>query len=105
MNIRQVTGNIWRRAFYTTEDREKLVYKGESTELTRSENKILSLLSDHKGKVVERERLMEYLWSTDEYVTDGLSHSAGLQTQSEDPGFCRGIFLHPHKKGTGYYLE
>lgn len=110
---------LLRRAYeYTASDREylapgllydrgqgKLVYKGESTELTRSENKILSLLSDHKGKVVERERLMEYLWSTDEYVTDASLTVLVSRLRAKILDFAEGISCIHTKKGKGYYLE
>lgn len=39
-------------------------------ELTKNEVKILSYLINHKGEIVSRELLMEYLWSTDYFVDD-----------------------------------
>ena len=110
---------LLRRAYeYTASDREylapellydrgqgKLVYKGETAELTRSENKILGLLSDHKGKVVERERLMEYLWSTDEYVTDASLTVLISRLRAKIMSFADGISCIHTKKGKGYYLE
>ena len=39
-------------------------------ELTKNEVKILSYLINHKGEIVSRELLMEYLWSTDFFVDD-----------------------------------
>lgn len=47
-----------------------LIYRGEVISMTKSENKVLALLADHRGQVVERESLMQHLWRTDEYVTD-----------------------------------
>ena len=73
--------------------------------MTRSENKILSLLSDHKGKVVERERLMEYLWSTDEYVTDASLTVLVSRLRAKILDFAEGISCIHTKKGKGYYLE
>ncbi len=45
-------------------------YKGKSIELTKNESKILKILLEHKGEIVERDTLMEYLWQTDCYVDD-----------------------------------
>ena len=45
-------------------------YKDKSIELTKNESKILKILLEHKGKIVERDTLMEYLWQTDCYVDD-----------------------------------
>ena len=45
-------------------------YKEKEVELTKNEVKILSYLINHKGQIVSRELLMEYLWSTDYFVDD-----------------------------------
>lgn len=45
-------------------------YKDKSIELTKNESKILKILLEHKGEIVERDTLMEYLWQTDCYVDD-----------------------------------
>ena len=47
-----------------------ILYKEREVELTKNEVKILSYLINHKGKIVSRESLMEYLWSTDYFVDD-----------------------------------
>lgn len=113
---------IWsllRRAYeYTVIDREylaegllydrgqgNLVYQGQTAELTRSENKILGLLADNRGKIVERERLMEYLWSTDEYVTDASLTVLVSRLRAKISAFAPGISCIHTKKGKGYYLE
>lgn len=47
-----------------------VTYKDKSIELTKNESKILKILLEHKGEIVERDTLMEYLWQTDCYVDD-----------------------------------
>lgn len=110
---------LLRRAYeYTVSDREylaeellydrsqgNLAYKGLTVELTRSENKILGLLADNRGKIVEREQLMEYLWSTDEYVTDASLTVLVSRLRAKIAEFAPGISCIHTKKGKGYYLE
>jgi len=45
-------------------------YNEKEIELTKNEVKILSYLINHKGEIVSRELLMEYLWNTDYFVDD-----------------------------------
>ena len=45
-------------------------YNEKEIELTKNEVKILSYLINHKGQIVSRELLMDYLWSTDYFVDD-----------------------------------
>lgn len=47
-----------------------LEYKNSELELTKNEIKILSYLMNHKGIIVKREALMEYLWKSDFFVDD-----------------------------------
>ena len=47
-----------------------VLYNKEEIELTKNEVKILSYLINHKGEIVSRELLMEYLWSTDYFIDD-----------------------------------
>ena len=76
--------SLLRRSYeYTQSDREYLesglvydrgqgilLYKNQPIEMTKSENRIMGILADYKGQVVDRETLMQGLWNTDEYVTD-----------------------------------
>lgn len=78
---------------------------GKTAELTRSEAKILTVLMEHRGNVVDREKLMLHLWNTDEFVTDAsltvlISRLRGkLRELGEDQEIiCT-------KKGKGYYIE
>lgn len=50
---------------------DNMVYfQEEHIELTKNEAKILRMLMEQAGKIVSRERLMEYLWKTDYYVDE-----------------------------------
>lgn len=48
-----------------------LLYKGDSIELTRMENRILYILLKNRGNIVSREELMKQIWNTDEFISDG----------------------------------
>lgn len=47
-----------------------LTYQGSKLDLTRNENRILTVLFQSKGSVVSREKLMEALWETDSFVDE-----------------------------------
>lgn len=47
-----------------------LTYGDERLELSKNEYKILLVLMKNKGNVVSREKLMEALWQTDEFVDE-----------------------------------
>lgn len=82
-----------------------LLYHGRRIEMTKSENRILGLLADHKGKVVRREELMRQLWSTDEYVTDASLTVLVSRLRTKIFEETKGIECIRTRKGKGYYLE
>lgn len=47
-----------------------VTYEGKTLELTKNEYRILQMLLEYKGKVVERTDLMVRLWEDDSYVDD-----------------------------------
>lgn len=47
-----------------------VLYNGKEIDLTKNEVKILSYLINHKGEIVSRELLMEYLWTSEFFVDD-----------------------------------
>lgn len=110
---------LFRRAYeYTQNEREYisddliydrnkgvLLYKGISIELTKSENRIFSLLADKRGQVVERETLMQHLWSTDEYVTDASLTVLVSRLRTKIADAADGLTCIHTKKGQGYWLE
>ena len=80
-----------------------LTYADKAIELTKNENRILSLLLENKGKIVSREKLMDSLWETDSYVDDNtLTVNIGrLRKKLEENGIYKFIQT---KFGVGYYI-
>ena len=58
-----------RGAVLNTED-STLCYGGNKIELSKNEYRILLCLMESKGKIVSREKLMERLWETDQFIDD-----------------------------------
>lgn len=58
-----------RGAVLNTED-STLSYGGNKIELSKNEYRILLCLMESKGKIVSREKLMECLWETDQFIDD-----------------------------------
>lgn len=82
----------------------QLLDKGQSVELTRMENKILSILLKNRGKIVSREELMMQIWCTDEFISDGslTTSISRLKTKiKRDTGIEDLIIT---KKGQGYLI-
>lgn len=82
----------------------QLLDKGQRIELTRMENKILSILLKNRGKIVSREELMMQIWSTDEFISDGslTTSISRLKTKiKRDTGIEDLIIT---KKGQGYLI-
>lgn len=82
-----------------------LFYQGHRIEMTKSENRILGLLADNRGKVVGREDLMRQLWSTDEYVTDASLTVLVSRLRTKIFEETGGTECIRTRKGKGYYLE
>lgn len=107
-----------RRAYeYRKNDREYLAdggyydsgegvftYEDRSVELTKSENKIMCALMECRGKVVEREKLMQHLWNTDEFVTDASLTVLVSRLRSKLRDISGGKEIIGTKKGRGYYI-
>lgn len=106
-----------RRAYeYTANDRDYLndsmYYEngmffcdGKSVELTRSESKIMSTLLSKRGSIVSREKLMQQLWNTDEFVTDASLTVLVSRLRSKLNEITGGQDVVVTKKGMGYYIE
>ena len=82
-----------------------LFYENQPIEMTKSENRIMSILADYKGQVVDRETLMQGLWNTDEYVTDASLTVLISRLRSKICAATEGISCIHTRKGKGYYLE
>lgn len=72
-------------------------------ELTKNEYNILYYLSTHKGKVVSRDEIMDYLWESEEFIDDNtLSVNVKrLRNKLEELGFVDRIET---RRGQGYIL-
>lgn len=92
-----------RGAMLNTSD-ASLVYRGEKIDLSRNEYRILQALMEQKGKVVSRERLMEKLWETDNFVDENtLSVNVNrLRKKLDGAGLTDFITT---KVGMGYLIE
>ena len=79
-------------------------FEGRTIELSRNEYKILLTLMQNKGKVVSREKLMDALWQTDEFVDENtLTVNVGrLRRKLEAAGLADFIAT---KFGVGYWVR
>ena len=58
-----------RGAFLNTGD-DSLTYQGQSIPLSKNEYRILLCLMENKGRIVSREKLMEKLWKTQQFIDE-----------------------------------
>jgi len=81
-----------------------LTYEGERVELTKNDYRILQALLERKGQVVSRERLMERLWETDNFVDENTLtvNIARLRKKLDAAGLHNFIAT---KVGMGYLVE
>ncbi len=81
-----------------------LCYNNEKIELTKNEYRILLGLMQSKGKIISREKLMELLWESDEFVDDNtLTVNIGrLRKKLEAAGLHNFITT---KHGVGYIIS
>lgn len=78
-------------------------YQGESVLLTKNELKMLAFLIQHQGKIVSRDDLMEYMWSSEAFIDDNnLSvNMTRLRKKLEQLGFPETVET---RRGLGYQL-
>ncbi len=81
-----------------------LTYRGEKLELTKNEFRILLALMQSKGRTLSREKLMERLWESDEFVDDNTLtvNVARLRRKLDAAGLSDFIIT---KHGVGYLIE
>ncbi|KGM94779.1 XRE family transcriptional regulator [Clostridium novyi A str. 4552] len=79
-------------------------YEDKILELTKNELKILSFLMKNQGKIVSRESLMDYLWSSNLFIDDNtLSvNVTRLRKKLEDIGLKSVIET---RRGLGYIIQ
>ena len=80
-----------------------VTFHGERMELTKNDFKILQILMENAGKIVKRDRIMERLWESDEFIDDNTLtvNMTRLRKKLESIGICDFIAT---KKGIGYML-
>lgn len=80
-----------------------ITFEGNSSELTKNEMKILSVLLKNIGKIVSRDELINELWQSDEFVDDNtLTVNVNrLRKKLEDIGAKNFITT---KRGMGYLI-
>ena len=92
-----------RGALFSTGD-GALTYQGRRIELTKNENRILLALMQSKGRTVSREKLMELLWESDEFVDDNtLTVNVGRLRRKLDAAGLPDFIATKH--GEGYLIE
>ncbi|MCU6748614.1 MULTISPECIES: response regulator transcription factor [Lachnospiraceae] len=81
-----------------------LTYQEEKIELTKNDFKILKVLMENAGKIVEREELMQRLWESDTFIDDNTLtvNVTRIRRKLEEIGLYEFIKT---KKGIGYLIE
>ncbi len=81
-----------------------LTFKDQKLELTKNDFKILQILMEQSGKIVKRDRIMERLWESDEFIDDNTLtvNITRLRRKLEKIGIDDFIVT---KKGSGYLVE
>ncbi len=106
--LKRVDGNssnvLTCRDFKLNLSNAKIIHKEQELDLTKNEVKILSFLIENKGKIISRNMLMEYLWSSDYFVDDStLSvNMTRLRKKLESIGIND---LIETKRGLGYIIS
>ncbi len=84
-------------------DEGTLTYQGEKISLSKNEFRILLTLMRAKGKVVSREKLMEVLWETDDFVDEAaLTVNVGRLRKKLDAAGLSDFIATKH--GVGYLI-
>lgn len=92
-----------RGAFLNTGD-NTLIFNDEKIPLTKNEYRILLCLMENKGKIVSREKLMERLWKTEQFVDENtLTVNINRLRKKLDAAGLLGFIT--TKFGAGYIVE
>ena len=78
--------------------------RGQRAELTRNENRILTVLMENKGKIVSRDALMARLWETDAFVDEN-TLSVNITRLRRKLAAVGAEDLIKTRKGMGYLIE
>lgn len=92
-----------RGALLNTAD-NTLTYQNEKISLSKNEFRILTILMENKGKVVSREKLIEYLWESESFIDENtLSVNVNrIRKRLDSAGLDNFITT---KFGVGYIIE
>lgn len=110
--------SVLKRAYGSMENMDIIIYKDlkldlskgtiqafeKELNLSKNELKILSYLLKNKGKIISRDKLMNYMWNSDVFVDDNtLSVNVNrLRRKLEEVGLKNYIET---KRGLGYIME
>ena len=85
-------------------DDTTLTYEGQKIELTKNDYKLLSMLMSHHGEAISRDRLIQKLWESDDYIDENTLtvNMTRLRQKLEKAGIHDFIKT---KKGIGYMIE
>lgn len=99
-----ITPILEHRGAFLNRENGTMTYQDTAIDLTKNEHRILSVLMENKGRIVSRERLMDFLWESDCYIDDNtLTVNVGrLRKKLEANGLADFIRT---KFGEGYYIE
>ncbi len=78
-------------------------FQGSSVELTKNELKVLSCLFQHKGTIVSRRSLTEYLWDNSIFLDDNSLSIHITRIRSKLEGLGLSDFIRT-KRGMGYFI-
>ena len=78
-------------------------FQGASAELTKNELKILSCLFRHRGSIVSRSDLMEYLWDNSVFLDDNALSIHVTRIRGKLAGLGMSDFIRT-KRGMGYFI-
>lgn len=81
-----------------------LYHRNQKIELTKLENKVLSVLIEHRGVIVSRNQLMDALWNTNEFISDNTLNVLISRLRSKLKDICDDEVIYT-KKGQGYYIQ
>lgn len=81
-----------------------LIYNNQDISFTKSERKIMKMPMENRTHIVSREELMEEIWNTDEYISDGTLTTLISRLRSKLKDEC-GENIIKTKKGQGYYIQ
>ncbi|MDD6812041.1 MAG: response regulator transcription factor [Lachnospiraceae bacterium] len=77
---------------------------GKAIDFTKSEQRIMIKLMESRPEIVTRDALMNLLWNTDEFVSDGTLTTMISRLRNKLTEVC-GEEIIKTKKGQGYYIE